>query len=244
MAQNREIHGVPMTIHRDGWWLDDGPAQPAGTRQRRLRPLALLLVLILLADVLFYRQSVGLSLALFALALVAAAQRRTPRPAPLAVLILSLLPVIDHVQLLSVVIFCFGLIISIAMSRLPLSPPATTLRAALSLATQIPLRAARDLASGVARLQVQSNAARRFGRAWAFPLGGVLVLISLLAAANPVLDGWLSGLADLPFDPGAWLRQLTFWTGLVLLVWPLLVADPHLPPPPLPPEKPCPPASA
>ena len=230
MAQNREIHGVPMTIHRDGWWLDDGPAQPAGTRQRRLRPLALLLVLILLADVLFYRQSVGLSLALFALALVAAAQRRTPRPAPLAVLILSLLPVIDHVQLLSVVIFCFGLIISIAMSRLPLSPPATTLRAALSLATQIPLRAARDLASGVARLQVQSNAARRFGRAWAFPLGGVLVLISLLAAANPVLDGWLSGLADLPLDPGAWLRRLTFWTGLALLVWPLLVADPHLPP--------------
>jgi hypothetical protein len=226
MAQDRIIEGTPMKTYRDGWWFGQ-PLSPDRTTQRpKGRPVVLLLVLILLADVLFYRHSVGLSLALFAVAVFVAVQRGTPRWGGVAVLVLSLLPVIDYVQPLSVALLSAGLIASIALSRLSADMPATLLRASLTIVRQIPWRGARDLIVATRGLHLQTDTARRFGRAWSFPLGGLLILVALLVEANPILDDWLSGLTDLPIDPAAWVQRVAFWTGVALVVWPLLVADP------------------
>ena len=231
MTGDPTFHGLPRSIHRDGWWLDETPTPPDQPRPRPIRPLILLALLIALADVLFYERTTGLSLAAFAVAIFAAAQNSAPSRRAVAVLVLSLLPAIDHVQLLSIVILSAGMITSLALSRLPRALPIPLLRASADLARQMPWRAARDLSRSARALRHQSHAAstaRRLGRSWAFPLGGVLVLGSLLAAANPILDGWLAGLVNLPFDPKTWLQRLAFWAGMALLLWPLLVADPQL----------------
>ena len=234
MTPDRTFHGLPNSIHRDGWWLDETPAPPDQSKPRHTRPLILLVILVGLADVLFYGSAAGFSLAVFAVAVFAAAQNSAPRPRAVAVLILSVLPAIDYVQLLSIVILSAGMIASIALSRLSRDMPTPLLRASAGLARQMPWRAARDLFSTAHTLRNQSHAAsaaRRLGRSWAFPLGGMLILLSLLAAANPILDDWLTGLVNLPFDPKVWFWRLAFWAGMALLVWPLLVADPQLPTP-------------
>ena len=244
MPQDREIHGLPPALKRDGWWLDaDTPPRPHPTASRK-RHLSALVLLILLADVLFWGQSAGLSLALFAVATVAATLAAPPRPLAVLVVIAAVLPVADHVQPLSLAILILGTAASIAMTRLTAVTLPATLMSTLALIGTIPWRAARDLRD-LAPTLAPGPALRRFGRAWAFPLGGALILVSLLTEANPILDGWLSGLADFPFDPGLWLRRALFWTGMAVVIWPLLVADPDpqrspalpalsLPGPPLP----------
>ena len=232
MAQDRIIGGVPMTVYHDGWWLDQPPPPDRTIQHRNRRSVVLLVLLILLADLLFYRHSVGLSLGLFAAAVFVAAQRRSPRPIEVAILILSLLPALDYVQPLSVAILTAGLIVSIALSRNLPGQPVTLMGGSLAIVRQMPWRGTRDLIGALRGPLLKIDTARRFGRAWAFPLGGLLILVSLLATANPILDDWLSGLSDLPFDPAAWGQRLAFWTGVALVVWPLLVAEPSAALPP------------
>ncbi len=190
------------------------------------RPLPTLLALVALADVLFWGHAPGLSLALFALALFAAALRGAPRPLAVAVLILAVLPVIDHVQALSLTILALGLPASLALQA---RPDLALLPATISLLAQIPSRAPRDLARATQRLEGArtGQALRSLARTWALPLGGLLVLFSLLAAANPVLDLWLSRLTDWPFDPFLWLRRALFWGGVAVMAWPLILSDPR-----------------
>lgn len=104
--------------------------------------------------------------------------------------------------------------------------------AALSLTAQIPTRATRDLLAVSRTLQGQDLASqtRRLGRNWGLPIGGFLLLTALLAEANPILDAWLQGLGNLPFDPASWTGRALFLTGTALVAWPLLVAIPKATP--------------
>ncbi len=186
------------------------------------RAVLSLLLLIALADVLFWHQSPGVSLALFAAAIFIAALTARPRLGALVTLTLAVLPVIDFVQPLSLAILTLGLLTGLALQH---GAPAF---AALSLAVQIPTRAARDLVSVGRALPGQDLASqtRRLSRNWTLPLGGLVLLTALLAAANPILDDWLHSLGNLPFDPSLWLGRVLFWTGTALVSWPLLVAIP------------------
>lgn len=191
-----------------------------------LPPMPALLALVALADFLLWGQGPGLSIALFAVAIFAASLRRAPRPLALAILGLAILPVVELVQGLSLAFLGLGLVSSLCLQSRPGAPlwPAT-----LALLAQLPSRAPRDLGRAAQRLQGASAgpALRGLARAWALPIGGLLVLLALLAAANPLLDDWLARLADWPFDPGLWLRRALFWAGTALLAWPLILADPQ-----------------
>lgn len=209
------VHGVPMALQQDGWWLDNTPG-PAQTRPRAKRPLIALAVLIALADLLFWGHTPGLSLALYALAIFAAAQTRPPRARALITLVLAVLPVIDHVQPLSVMALALGLITALTLTRIP---PGTALwPACLTLARQIPLQ---GLTAVAAALRHQCLPAARI---WALPVGGTLLLLALLIQANPILDGWLT---TAPLDPLLWLQRTLFWSGTALVLWPLLTITPH-----------------
>ena len=141
---------------------------------------ALLALLVGLADVLFYGQAVGLSLALFAGAVFLVAVWDHLRPAPIALLILSVLPVIDFVQPLSLAFLGAGLVASITMTRFSGQGLA---RASLVLAAQIPWRLIHDATRAARDLRGQFSLGAAMGkaaRAWAFPLGGLLILFALL----------------------------------------------------------------
>jgi hypothetical protein len=226
MAQDWVIHGVPMALERDGWWLDD-PHQPSA--QARLahtgkRPLWALLLLIGLADVLFYRQTPGLSLALFAVAVFAATMTGRPRPVALVVLVLSVLPVVDYVQALSVVILLLGLPLAIVLNRAAPALPATW-----ALLLSVPLRGTRDGIHALRHFRTNlhpTSTAKRLLTNWAFPVGGTLVLVSLLTEANPILGEWIAVLTNLPLNPVEALIRASFWIGIALLIWPLLATAP------------------
>lgn len=192
--------------------------------ETRHRPLAALLALVFLADVLFWGHAPGLSLAIFALALFAAALRARPRPVALAVLVLAVLPVVEFVQPLSVLILALGLVTGLALQAGPGQAPWARAGAILR---QVPGRAMGDLGRGMRGVSGVSagQAARGLAQRWALPLGGGLVLAALLAEANPVLDLWLQDLANLPFDPALWLRRVLFWAGVAILAWPLILSD-------------------
>ncbi len=225
MPNDWVIHGVPLAIAKDGWWLAN-PQPPAtpGIQTAR-RPWIALLLLIALADLLFYRQTLGLSLALFALAIFAATMTSRPRPRALALLTLSVLPVVDYVQPLSLAILVLGLPAALVLNR-----PAPQLPAFLGLLSSLPLRGLRDATTGLRRQLSGPRSLRPWVSRWAFPLGGALVLLSLLAEANPILDDWLAQLTRLPLHPVDLALRVSFWAGIALLLWPLLAS----PPPPLP----------
>lgn len=240
MAEVYEVRGVPQRIMADGWWLSSAPGAEGGPlRAERSAPartfsagrrLAILLLLVLAADLLFYGHRPGLSLALFACALVAAARSDRPDPpcaddmVPAAILVIAALPVVEAVQEVSLAFLVAGTAIAASRAALGPSAPAAVRDRALRLLATLPWVALRaSLRAGRETLETDRATLRRLGRAWGFPLvaGGGFVL--LLVGANPILSAWISDLAGLTGDLGAGLRRLAFWTGMAAVSWPFVV---------------------
>ncbi len=240
------LRGVPRALSRDGWWLsealDAGPPAPpqgsGGLRAAGFLPDALtLLALLLLADQLFYGHRTGVSLALFALPLALCVwglagksdARQTARHA--AWLAVALLPVVVHVQALSVLFYAGGLILlALRVTIGPDCGAAMLGRALARFATWAPLSAARDLGRGAQALRRDA----RFGgigagmlRAWGLPLSLGAVFVALMAASNPVVEAWADQLWLLGLDPVAFVQRGLFWVFVGLLIWPLLRAPDH-----------------
>lgn len=228
MAQNPVIEPLPTRAAWLGWRSAEprAPGQPTGKAGR----LVALTVLVLLADFLFYAQPLGQSLALYALALYAAASAlrpaATPLTGPLTLLAICALPVVDYVQPLSLGFLALGLLA--ALGWMILGSRLTLATGAWRLAQLIPFGGARSLHAGARTLRQDlrgSGLARRLWRAWAFPIGGGLVLLQLLAAANPLLADWLHRMTRLDANLFDSVLRAGFWLGIGLLVWPFLVAD-------------------
>lgn len=239
MKQNLTFSGVPRALTQDAWWLASQATRngceipPAGTPsasalERASRFLALIM-LVALADILFWDRATGISLAIFAAAVFAAGtlsvkpQRRLLRPAIL--LGLGCLPVIEFVQPLSVTLLCGSLVVALAWARMP-SFEATGLPAAtFGLLRALPQRLPRPVLRCVAadwRALPPLQSARNTLRNWAFPLGGGLVFAALILQANPVL----SGLFDLRLDLEELIVRSLFWIGVGVLTFPFLIPAP------------------
>jgi len=185
-----------------------------------------LLGLLLLGDLLFWRAPLGLSLVIFAWAIFAAVavlQRRLPWQAALALGICSL-PALEYVQLLSVCILAAGLLTSVAW--LYIAEHTSPLVLATRIAAVIPHAAIRALIRSVKSQSwsAVSHSGRAAAKAWAFPVGGALVLLALMVQANPILFETFEGMLQIEPD---WLYTITrilFWAGLAVIVWPFLEA--------------------
>ena len=229
------IRGLPRGLARDAWWFGadegrggtlragDGAGEGGAGRGRGLA----LLLLLLLGDLLFFGHPPGLSLALYASAIfaVAAAFRRPGAPllGPALVVIAGALPVIEYAQFLALLFLAAGLLAGIVWMHQ--GPGAGMPAAMVALLGRVPTAGPRSLAEtwqGALRRSGKGSAARAWLRAWAVPLGGVLILTTLLADANPILAGWLDGLLRFQPDLGVILRRTLLWSGLGLIVWPLL----------------------
>jgi Domain of unknown function (DUF4173) len=247
------MQGTPHSIATDGWWLEaaEGAASPPKdqgpatgfARSGRSRPLLGLLLLVVLADLLFWHHAPGLSVALFAATIFAVATVDTfPRShlvRPAALLAFGALPVVEHVQVLSLAWIGLALTAALLWARHPVLPLPHLPGAALIWIKGLPLRwvvppvqalmAAGRWGSGAG---AAAPSMRSFLRGWAFPIGGTLVFASLLLDANPVLAQLFTWQVDL----GSLVERGLFWGGVALLVAPFL--DASLPTGALPPARP------
>lgn len=247
--QDLTIPGVPYSLHHDAWWLSEmtgdeappsrlrpppPPESPATPALHNLATLALVL-LVGLADMLFWRQSIGLSLAIFAAAVMAAVWliARPVRPpggrlVALIIATLTLLPVIEQVQTLSLALLVTGMLTFAVFATHGLRPPfAKLVSASMRLVTYLPWFAAWSLKQTGEFLLTDTTAKSRFERAktaWAMPLGVGLLFIWLLTAANPVIEAWFRRAFA-----GPWLEhnariRVYFWLAIAYPLWPYLSA--------------------
>lgn len=194
-------------------------------------------LLVALADFLFYGQPAGITVFLFAVLISAAVVAVHPaafsdgrlwiKPATLLV---ALLPLAENVSTLSVSIALAALIVF-----------------ALSLSGRLRHRIAR-IAGQIALFGLAvpfrfigdfirwRKTARRFGRrrvrlaaiaVWVMPLTLGAVFLALFGAANPVIDYWLSLIDLLKLLDLIQLTRIAFWLFVLVCVWAFL--RPRLP---------------
>lgn len=223
------IRGVPTRLQQDGWWLSQGSTPPplstqqSGAGRGAGLKIGLLAALIGLGDVLVWQVLPGVSLAVFCAALVfAALMLAAPRLQAqrlaliLGLTILSLLPLVELVQPLSVLLAAVGvsaalvLAAGLRMGNLP--------RAVLRLWPLGMMQSAADVAAplGARSPEEMHSTARKLAMAWGMPLaiGGLFAL--LLIGSNPILDRWLQGLSDWQLPQ---LDRIAFWIALVPFCW-------------------------
>lgn len=193
--------------------------------------IALVALLTALADWLFFRQHVGVSLALFILVLATAvlaanharADSRNPTPY-LVILIAALLPSLEDINVMSVLIAAFGIgCFALGVTGALRGGVIARFMTVGWLVMSGPLQLMRDLPL----LQVWASqrgapASLTALKGWVVPLGLGAVFMALFAAANPVIENWLA-----QWNTGDTLKQINlvrviFWSLVVIVVWGLV----------------------
>jgi hypothetical protein len=187
--------------------------------------LAIALVLAALADFLFYDQRLGLSVAIFAIAVVVGSlaaniggftQRRTLAAA--IVLVVGLLPAVEDLSFISFLFANIALGVAVAiLTHANLEGWRDRLGAFRDLFLIGPFRLIGDVAGSLNVNSLTATIAR-----WLVPLilGGVFIL--LFAEANPLIENWLR-----LFDPQSAtshisVGHLLFWAAALSLMWPFI----------------------
>jgi hypothetical protein len=237
--QGSDLGAVPGHVAGTGAWRAWGSdaTEPDATGARCDRPgfrlLAGFAALVGLSDLLFLDHAPGLSLALFAAALLAVVRLACgPRrivaddAAAFGLLALTVLPVIEQVQDLSLAFLLAGAVaLAVRIALGPAALPGAVWRGMAAFLRRYPGVAARGARDG-ARALAQPGGRRvplgSFARAWLLPGVAGLVLVGLLLAANPVLSLWAEALGRVPFHPQAAIRHVLFCAVAALLIWPFV----------------------
>ena len=207
--------------------MTDNAALPAaGSADPRLvLKLATTAGLAAAADVLFYRHQLGLSVALFAVALIAAtlATNRVPLDRRRIVhaglvCMAGIIPVVEDLNALSLLLLALAMFISTALLTAP-----------ESIGLRTPLRAVRDLLLiGPWRLIPDAASALRGPSltrgliVWLVPLAVGSLFVLLFASANPLIEHWLDGIrSGEMMCQISWQRGL-FWLAALSLIWPFI----------------------
>ena len=242
MGNQLVIRGVPARIAQDAWWLIDADEGGAGTEPQappeavgdaRLPPkaLAMLFVLVVLADQMFWDHDLGISVALFALALSAGMLALKPggvsrRDGVIAMGFVTLCaaPVAEVVQPLSIM-FCgvgvIGVLLWVTLGSCSKAQLAvqTVFDVTCVRPFLFPVDAARDVRRAGAGLDAGSIA-----RANALPLGIGIVFLILFTVANPLVEQTLNRLTPSELLTPEQLTRILFWIAAACLVWPYLHA--------------------
>ncbi|MCT4559241.1 MAG: DUF4173 domain-containing protein [Pelagimonas sp.] len=244
MSKQLVIHGVPDSIRSDGWWLacspNSGASDPEATRTERPRrhtalgkpiPLTALIVLVLLADWLFWDQPIGVSVAVFAMALsvgILSLRKGTPPRVwgiVLAIQLLCNLPVIEQLQALSVMFTVFGiagLVAWVCFGRLVSGwrTLVVMLRVSTLGAVLLPVDLLDELRGARATPGLKQHLTSLI-----LPLGVGMVFALLLTTANPILDKVVTQFSRLEFLTAEQLWRVLFWYCAASLIWPYLVLN-------------------
>ncbi|MCA1527143.1 DUF4153 domain-containing protein [Bradyrhizobium yuanmingense] len=187
--------------------------------------LAMALLLAGLADWLFYGQRIGLSLTLFAIATAcvsllfnhAAVDWRRAAISG-AILVLGLVPAMEELNTLSFLILVASLTIALLLATNPDTTGLTDRARALC----------NFLLVGPFRLFLEApqmfnmSAFTRGIALWLMPAALSTVFIALFAAANPVIEQWVSLLNPKVIFNHVNMWRVLFWTLMLALVWPFI----------------------
>ncbi|UWQ95314.1 DUF4173 domain-containing protein [Rhodobacteraceae bacterium M385] len=245
------IRGLPERLAKDAWWfLDEVHQTPQASEKTataniaaphgslfltgRMSPKAIgaLAVMILLADQLFWQTELGISVALYTLALAACMLAMKPggvtrKEAGLAMAFVAVcvLPVVELVQPLSL-LFCVAAIIGvlawITTGTYPklLQTTKTLIEVWFIGPLLLPIEAATDLRASTSRFDAKAAL-----RATALPLGiGGLFLI-LFASANPLVEAGLGRVTAFHLISSEQFSRGVFWVIGACLLWPYLTAS-------------------
>ena len=187
--------------------------------------LALVVVLAALADVLFWNQRVGLSFALFAMALFAgtwlgnlATPERRRAATAVVVFFAGAVPAIEAFNTLSCFLAIAALAVSVAMLTNPdFSRLADGVRTFVDLFLIGPFR----LIGDVIRLTNVTALVGGFAL-WFVPLLFSVIFIALFASANPLIEYWIRELK--PADAASLINfdRTLFWVFILSAVWPFI----------------------
>ncbi len=219
------VRGVPSSILQDSWWLDTPNRAPnssdGATGQGNRQAVGALAVLVALADILLLDYSPGISVAVFALAIAGAVWmlrgRQRGQVGPTLLMILSILPVVEYVQALSVAFLIGGGTVAICWAVTGHSQGASV-RRFLGLFPALAIRQVIEVSRQAQSVSRPENFALQVMRNWGFPVGGALVLGALMISANPVLSDWVDQVwrFDIRID------RVLFWFGTAIMIWPVL----------------------
>ncbi|MBR1087404.1 DUF4173 domain-containing protein [Bradyrhizobium manausense] len=183
------------------------------------------LALAALADWLFYGERIGLSLSLFAIAIVCVCvlfnhATLDPRRATIAavILIAGLVPAVEELNTLSFLVLVTALLVALLLAT---NPETTGLadrwRALRNLVLFGPFRFFLEV------LQIFNMSAFTRGVAlWLLPVVLGTVFVALFAAANPVIEQWVSLLNPKVILDYISIPRALFWTMMLALVWPFV----------------------
>ena len=214
-------------------------------------------ICIIMADFLFWNQTVGISLTVFLSGLTIIAWFNNPircrhenKILAVAVLVLGLMPLIETVSIFSIVFGCFGTALFVQILVLRQTFPWTIrLQQTAVLLVSGPTRLRRDCAhlyQSIAR-QNWTMPTRRLLTNWCVPICGFAVFLALFSSANPLIENWLSyiGLKLSGVLTLASPSRILFWCLVLAAVRPLIPMHPPRRPirPALEPAAPHPPGS-
>lgn len=225
------VRGVPASIQQDSWWMDGliqrPPPNTADTptnRNRMERPL-LLVALIALGDVLLWGVVPGVSLVIFAAAVLLAAFVLSDGRGWGGLILgaVLFLPLLEQMQSLSLLFWVAGLLLGGVWIGLGgWQGLHDTSLSALRLMVHAPLACLRDLAGILGHAPTPdtlSNRLSRFTIGWALPIGLGLIFLSLLLEANPVANIWLERAQTMTLPNPS---RIAFWMGIAVAIWPFL----------------------
>lgn len=237
------IRGLPSSIANSDWWLADlpqsnaadgtdaTPDRPAETASISRRGIALLILLslIFLADLLFWKQSAGVSLVIFSAALCAAALFSI-RPGlhthqwitSGCLWCLCAFPVIEYVQFTSVSFLAIG--------HLALLIWAATRSRGMGLLKNLLLAPMTLLKIAAHQLTNGTHAIRHSGELipkqatlmnWILPTIASAWFLILFFGANPIFEKWADEALAVKLSPDS-LQRLGFWLMIALIAVPFI----------------------
>jgi hypothetical protein len=196
-----------------------------GERHPASLKFALALVLVILADWLFYDQGEGISVALFAVTLVCGSLLtnfdgldRTRAVPAAAIFLAGLLPAIEDLNPVSFAILIAALCGSVAILTNPnLKRLRDWLVALRDLLLIGPFRSIAD----ITRLLMQTNFTAALVAGFVpLALGSIFVL--LFASANPLIEKWVVMLNPSSVASQLDTARILFWAAAFLAIWPFI----------------------
>ncbi|MFT6120917.1 MAG: hypothetical protein ACJAXK_002876 [Yoonia sp.] len=212
------VRGLPRGLQRDAWWMaaDAQTGVGRGTDKPKSRPVWLLILLVVFADLLVLRTSLGLGFVMLVCSLAGATHwvmrndvGRTRALSAWGVLLVSLIPAFDLVHFTSFFIAWTGL----------------TVFAAMMTGDRIGAAVMRLPFMGVAQTWTDIGNTRLNGPNrtslidWALPVGVGAVFAVLFAAANPVVTEFF---LSFNFSNAPRVERIIAWVLAALIIWPLL----------------------
>jgi Domain of unknown function (DUF4173) len=187
--------------------------------------LTIALALVALADFLFYDERIGLSVAIFAVAVMAGSLAAniggiTQRRALTATVVLAvgLVPAVEELNVVSFLIAVATLALAVAILTHPkLEGLRDRLRALRDVLLIGPFRLIGDVAGSLNVNALTATIAK-----WLVPLILAGVFLLLFAEANPLIENWLRLFNPQSASSHVNLAHLLFWTAVLSVVWPFI----------------------